>query len=92
MSAEDVARAFHEAYEGLAPEFGYNTRAASARPWEDVPEANRKLMVATVEKLEADGVIVSGLGMSWWPSWLTRDPLDDGYETYDPLDYDYDGD
>lgn len=55
--AEEIARAFHEAYEWLAPAFGYRTREASAKPWADVPEQNRRLMVATVEKLLRDGVI-----------------------------------
>jgi hypothetical protein len=50
---EDVARAFHEAYERLAPSFGYATREASAKPWADVPEANRRLMVATVAEVRA---------------------------------------
>lgn len=44
--AEDVARLFHETYERLAPSFGYETRRASAVPWEQVPERNRSLMVA----------------------------------------------
>lgn len=49
---EAVARAFHEAYERLAPQFGYRTREASAVPWEDVPQANRDLMVATVASVK----------------------------------------
>lgn len=40
------ARAFHEAYERLAPSFGYETRKASAVPWDEVPEQNRALMIA----------------------------------------------
>lgn len=44
----EIAQAFHEAYEDLAPHFGYRTRAASARPWAEVPKSNRDLMVATV--------------------------------------------
>jgi hypothetical protein len=45
--AEAFAKMFHEAYERLAPEFGYETRKESAKPWEEVPEQNRKLMIAT---------------------------------------------
>lgn len=52
-SDEDVARAFHEAYERLAPDFGYRTREASAKPWADVPEGNRALMIATVRAIRA---------------------------------------
>ena len=44
--SEALAQQFHEAYERLAPSFGYETRAASAKPWADVPEHNRRLMVA----------------------------------------------
>jgi hypothetical protein len=44
----EVAQAFHEAYESFAPMFGYSTRLESAKPWAQVPQANRDLMVATV--------------------------------------------
>lgn len=43
----DVARMFHEAYEELAPAYNYETRKASAVPWEDVPDQNKRLMIAT---------------------------------------------
>lgn len=46
--AEEIAKAFHLAYERLAPLFGYATREASAVPWEEVPNNNRELMIATV--------------------------------------------
>jgi hypothetical protein len=36
VTAEALARLFHETYERLAPEFGYETRKASAVPWEEV--------------------------------------------------------
>jgi hypothetical protein len=45
-SAEDLARAFHETYERLAPQFGYQTRPDSAKRWDEVPENNRNLMIA----------------------------------------------
>ncbi len=57
FSAETIARAFHDAYETLAPDFGYKTREASAKPWEEVPENNRKLMIATVSHLLETGII-----------------------------------
>lgn len=53
-SPEDLARAFHEAYERLAPEFGYETRDRSAVPWDDVPADNRGLMVATAASVLDD--------------------------------------
>ena len=34
----------------LAPTFSYKTRKASAVPWKDVPEQNKRLMIAVVEK------------------------------------------
>jgi hypothetical protein len=57
--ADDVARAFHESYERLAPEFGYKTREASAVPWEDVPDANASLMRAVARDLLERGVIAA---------------------------------
>ncbi len=51
MKAEQLAKLFHETYEFLAPGFGYKTREASAKPWEDVPENNKKLMIAVAEKV-----------------------------------------
>jgi hypothetical protein len=59
-SAEYVARHFHEAYERLAPTFDYRTRQASAKPWEQVPDDNRNLMVAVAAELLARGVITAG--------------------------------
>lgn len=47
FDAEALARLFHETYERLAPEFAYRTRQASAKPWDQVPEDNRRLMIAT---------------------------------------------
>jgi hypothetical protein len=49
--AETLARRFHETYERLAPQFGYETRPASAKPWAEVPEANRQLMVAVAREI-----------------------------------------
>lgn len=49
MTAEELARLFHETYERLAPKFGYRTRKASAVPWDEVPVANRLLMVAVAD-------------------------------------------
>ncbi len=57
--AETIAEAFHDAYERLAPAHGYKTREASAKPWGDVPENNRLLMIAVVEELLERGVIVA---------------------------------
>ncbi|GAG16336.1 unnamed protein product [marine sediment metagenome] len=48
---EALAKAFHEAYERLAPSFGYATRVESAIPWEEVPEQNRLLMIAVAAEV-----------------------------------------
>jgi hypothetical protein len=53
VTAEDLARQFHEAYERLAPSFGYETRPDSAVPWEKVPEKNRRLMTAVCGEVMA---------------------------------------
>lgn len=47
VTAEQLARLFHETYERLAPQHGYETRVASAKPWSEVPANNRALMIAT---------------------------------------------
>ncbi|MGW4129483.1 hypothetical protein [Amycolatopsis japonica] len=54
--AEALARQFHEAYERLAPSFGYKTREASAVPWDQVPEQNRALMVAVAAEILKQGI------------------------------------
>ncbi|KKM02993.1 hypothetical protein LCGC14_1778860 [marine sediment metagenome] len=51
LEPEHLAQAFHEAYEELAPQFGYKTREASAVPWADVPENNKALMIAACERV-----------------------------------------
>jgi hypothetical protein len=56
--AEEVAEAFHIWYERVAPDYGYETRAETAVPWEAVPEANRRLMVRVVRELMQQGIIV----------------------------------
>ena len=56
-TAEGLAKLFHETYERLAPQFGYKTRTESAVPWEQVPEANRKLMIAVCASLLNSGQI-----------------------------------
>jgi hypothetical protein len=55
--AEEIACAFHTTYEALAPMHGYETRPESAVEWEYLPEANRLLMIDTVQGLLDNGVI-----------------------------------
>jgi hypothetical protein len=51
MTPEQLAQLFHETYERLAPDFNYQTRKASAVPWSDVPESNKKLMIAVAGEI-----------------------------------------
>ncbi len=51
IEPETAAQRFHEAYERLAPSFGYTTREASAVPWADVPAQNKALMVAVCAEI-----------------------------------------
>ncbi len=60
VKAEPIAREFHDTYERLAPDHGYKTREASAVAWDQVPQANRSLMIATVADLLGRGVIATG--------------------------------
>lgn len=53
MTPDQLAERFHEAYERLAPQFGYRTRDASAVPWSDVPENNKALMTAVAAEILA---------------------------------------
>lgn len=54
LNLERIAQRFHEAYERFAPDFNYSTREASAVPWNEVPDSNRALMIATVTEVLAD--------------------------------------
>jgi hypothetical protein len=47
MTAEELAQLFHETYERLTPEYQYETREESAVPWDEVPDDNKRLMIAT---------------------------------------------
>ncbi len=55
---ERIAKEFHQAYEELAPVFGYRTRKESAKPWKDVPPQNQLLMVAVVKALVEEDIII----------------------------------
>lgn len=48
---ETLAQFFHGAYERLAPTFGHETREATRKPWADLPEQNKALMVAVCAEL-----------------------------------------
>ncbi len=55
---EQIARAFHETYEDLAPSFGWQSQ--SPVPWDKLPEANKQLMLAVVGELLSQQQIEEG--------------------------------
>lgn len=55
--ADRIAKEFHDAYESIAPLFGYVTAAESAVPWDEVPQSNKNVVIATVKYLVDGGVI-----------------------------------
>jgi hypothetical protein len=71
---EEIARAFHDAYEALAPHFSYETRPENAKPWNEIPERNRDLMIATVR-----AVLFEPIGAYPGPS-REPSPRDEGRE------------
>jgi hypothetical protein len=61
--------------ERLAPEYGYRTREASAKPWSEVPEQNRALMTATcVDVLAAIRPHVAAEALREAASWAEPSP------------------
>ena len=71
---EDIAKLFHQTYERLAPDFGYETRAESAVPWEEVPENQRRLMTATVRGVLDELARIAGMGLeeARWTARINR--------------------
>jgi hypothetical protein len=62
MNAIELARVFHEAYERLAPEFGYRTREETRRFDPETP--NGRLMVAVCR--EVSDVVARDSRRYWW--------------------------
>lgn len=54
MDAEALAKKFHDTYEALAPSFDYETRDDSRKPWDEVPQKNKDLMVAVARVILRD--------------------------------------
>ncbi len=48
LAVERVARLFHYFYEMFAPFEGWETREETRKAWDDLPGANRLLMLRTV--------------------------------------------
>ena len=49
-----LARRFHELYEDIAPSFSYETRPETRVPWEELPQANRFLMIAVCAAIQQE--------------------------------------
>ena len=47
--APELAETFHRVYEKLAPKYGYKTRKKTRKHWDDLPDNNKKLMVAVAQ-------------------------------------------
>lgn len=58
---EAIARAFHRAYERLAPGYGYEIRKASV----DIPDQLKALLIATMQELLSEHVIASGSELAY---------------------------
>jgi hypothetical protein len=51
MNAETMARLFHETYERLATAFGWKTKKGCNVPFEQLPQRNKALMIATCQTI-----------------------------------------
>lgn len=51
IGVEEACEIMHDAYEKAAVGAGWETQAASRKPWSDVPEANKVTMRAAVTAL-----------------------------------------
>ena len=86
MDAESLARLFHETYERLAPEHGYETRKASAVPWEQVPQKNKALMIAVTGVVESElRTRVLAVIAELRKKWERIECVDGGVEALDEL-------
>ncbi len=56
-----IAKAFHETYERLAPEFGWETQEVYQVPWDKLPLVQRWLMIGVVDHLLNTRVIRLGI-------------------------------
>ena len=59
--AEALAKRFHETYERLAPQYAYKTQASSAVDWAEVPQNNKRLMIAVCAEILAENNAITEL-------------------------------
>lgn len=84
QAAEALAQKFHEIYERLAPEYGYETRKETSVPWTALPDNNKRLMIAVCSTLQsvidAGEKPLSAQGMVMVPVEPTDEMYHAGYE------------
>jgi len=51
LTAEKLARKFHDEYERLAPEFGWKSQESCRKGFDELPESNRELMVEVARQV-----------------------------------------
>lgn len=61
ISPEELAKMFHGTYERLAIEHEYRTREESRTNWENLPEQNKQLMMATCKEI-IDMLVIGEIG------------------------------
>lgn len=64
IRADFIARRFHEVYEQLAPQYGYDTRVESRVPFDSLGSDLRLLMRNTIQCIVAEGTIVPGAAVA----------------------------
>ncbi len=59
MTAEQLANRFHDLYEEMASQYGYETRRDSSVEWENVPDNNKQLMIAVCRRILEENEFLS---------------------------------
>jgi hypothetical protein len=54
---EDIAKVFHYSYAMFAPALGWAPQEGTSGRWEDLPDANRQLMLVVVTDMLNRGII-----------------------------------
>jgi hypothetical protein len=79
MTAEQIARAFHETYIRLAPESGM-VPIPPAIPWDALPEQDRALMTAVMQELLDAGVLLGVLSQERSDEERIRDAMAEAHD------------
>lgn len=82
---EQIAKAFHEAYERHSPGFFGKSGHLSVMPWEQVPAVYRRVMLATCED------VVCWMGMDGWAKFIHERMVSKGFWSHITLGAPEDG-